>query len=262
MGKMTKKNILLVDVGNSSVKWRLINSCSSSNLTDMLRQEYLGSISSDLFINVWDTLDKPTKVIVSCVAEKRVWHAVQQACDHLWTIQPEKILSRKEGFGIVNAYEKPSDLGSDRWSAMIGAYHEIGSDLIVVDCGSAITIDVIKSSGEHLGGYILPGLSMMKTSLLSGTADVHADLKLTKRSLTPGNSTTSCVDSAILLSVVKLIETVFKQQKKQTDKVQCVLTGGDASLVAKLLSTKYVMIPDLVLRGLAQIAIAVEHTNN
>lgn len=263
--KMAKQNMLLVDVGNSSVKWAQVY---SNNLSAMSQQQYPEKITAFFFIKCWNDLDKPEKVIVSCVANKQVWQALQKACDQLWAIQVEKTVSIKEGFGLVNAYIEPSELGSDRWCAMIGAFHEIDSDFIVVDCGSAITIDVVKllgkhHAGKHLGGYILPGLVMMKQILGTQTAEVNVGLNHTNLTLTPANSTKDCVDSAIYLAVVKLIEAVFEQQAKQVKNMQCLLTGGDASLVAELLSIKYVMMPDLVLRGLATIAgTRLENKNN
>jgi len=252
--KMAKQNTLLVDIGNSSVKWHLITAAATKKIPVMLQQQYPKDISKSSFIQYWEMLDKPEKVVVSCVANKHTWQALEQACEELWSIKVERITSVKEGFGIVNAYKQASDLGSDRWCAMIGALHVIESGFIVVDCGSAITIDVVSQLGKHLGGYILPGFSMMKQSLGMHTAEVQVDLDFITPILTPSNSTQGCVDSAIYLSVIKLIETVFEQQEKQGKEVQCVLTGGDAALVAKLLSIKYVMMPELVLDGLAIIA--------
>ena len=257
--KMSKQDILLVDVGNSSVKWSLINKVAMDDLSGMSQQLYPEKINISFFIKCWESLPRPEKVVVSCVANKHVCQALEQACEQLWAIQAERIISVKEGFRLVNAYDQPSDLGSDRWCAMIGAFHELDSDFIVVSCGSAITIDVVKSlgnhhSGKHIGGYILPGLTMMKKSLGTHTANVKVDLTLSQSALTPSNTTRGCVDSAVYLSVVKLIEAVFEQQAKQAKNMQCLLTGGDAALVAELLSIKCVMIPDLVLRGLAIIA--------
>ena len=267
---MSKQNNLLVDVGNSSVKWSLIHNevkvksklAQLDKLSAMSQERYPEKISASFFTQHWETLQRPENVFVSCVANQQVWDALEQACQQLWAIKAKRITSEKEGFGLLNAYNQPSDLGSDRWCAMIGAMHEIDTDLIVVSCGSAITIDVVKSSGKHLGGYILPGLTMMKRSLGNYTAEVNVDLNLTKSDLTPSNTTAGCVDSAVYLSAVKLIETVFEQQAKQSENVQCLLTGGDAVFVAELLSIKCVMMPDLVIRGLAIMAATHKNNNN
>lgn len=250
---MANQNILLVDIGNSSAKWSLYNSANST-LAVMSQQRSPDNIDSTFFINCWKCLDKPEKVIVSCVASKKVWLALEQACNQLWAIQVEKVVSLQQGFGVINAYKQFNDLGSDRWCAMIGAGHEFESDIIVIDCGSAITIDVLSRSGNHLGGYILPGIAMMKRSLGLNTAEVKITKSDTRLTLTPSATTTDCVESAVYLAVVKLIEAVFKQQGSQSKGAQCVLTGGDAPLIAELVSMKYIMMPDLVLRGLAVIA--------
>ena len=260
---MTTQNILLVDVGNSSVKWRLQSRVDTKKLSAMSQQQYPEHISASFFNSCWKDLKRPDKVIVSCVANKDVWLALQQSCAELWSVQAEKIVSTKEERGLINAYKEPSALGSDRWCAMLAVYNEINSDFIVVDCGSAITIDVVNKSGKHRGGYILPGLTMMKKSLATDTARVNVNLNDFPATLLPGDSTASCVDSAIFLSVVKLIEAVFEQQIRQCKNVQCVLTGGDALMVAELLSIKYLIMPDLVLRGLAYIADSrIENNNN
>lgn len=256
---MTNQVILLIDVGNSSVKWSLLNITGSNNLSEMSQQQYPEKISASFFVDTWAGLDKPVGVFVSCVANKQVWQSLQQACDQLWSVQVKKIIPAKEKYGIINAYTQASELGSDRWCAMIGAYYETNSDLIVVDCGSAITIDVITQSEEtnsarHLGGYILPGIAMMKKSLGTYTADVKIKESNTATELTPATTTTGCVNSAVYLAAVKLIEAVFEQQSKQSKNMQCLITGGDAAAVADLLSIKYIMKPDLVLRGLAHIA--------
>lgn len=252
--KMAKQNTLLIDVGNSSVKWRLITHATTKNKPTMLQQQYAKDINTSFFIKCWEKLDKPEKVVVSCVAKKQVWQALEQACEQLWSVKAERIASSKDGFGLVNAYNQPSDLGSDRWCAMIGVFEKTDSDFVVVDCGSAITLDVVTGSGNHLGGYILPGLAMMKQSLGMNTAEVQVDLSSITSSLTPACSTQGGVDSAVYLSAVKLIEAVYEQQDKQSKNVQCVLTGGGAESIAKFLSIKYVMMPELVLDGLAIIA--------
>ncbi|MFK5949553.1 MAG: type III pantothenate kinase [Methylococcales bacterium] len=264
---MKKQNILLVDAGNSSVKWSMTDTPDTNELSQMQQKFYPENISISFFTQCWGDLEKPERVVVSCVADKKVLYALNKACDQLWGIKVKEINSLKEASGFVNAYIEPSDLGSDRWCAMIGANEKISSDFIVVDCGSAITIDLVtsheKNVSRHLGGYILPGLEMMKRSLGTQTADVKVDLEHTKITLSPSNTTIGCVNSAVYLSAIKLIETVFEQQVKQNGGVQCLLTGGDAPLLAEFLSFDYTIMPDLVLRGLSVIDTArLENKNN
>ena len=95
--------------------------------------------------------------------------------------------------GVHFAYEDISRLGVDRCLAMIGAYHLVGSGVLVIDCGSAITADLVNGSGEHIGGFILPGVRMLESSLLGGTAKVLVEHE-TVISTEWGVSTEECVE--------------------------------------------------------------------
>lgn len=260
---MSKKShsFLLVDIGNSTIKWSLylqadVNATDLKDTLTVCRKVYPKNISQDFFLEEWDQLDVPVKVIVSNVADIAVLHAVQLACMQLWSLAVMQVSSTDERFTFLNTYKDPAQLGDDRFCAMVGAYHHTDTDYIVVDCGSAITIDIVASfAGKqrvHQGGYILPGLSLMKTSLAIQTADVQVDETHKADSLLPGDTTEACVNAAITLSAVALIETVFKQQ--QNKELQCLLTGGDAEEVARFLSIQYHIIPGLVLQGLAYIS--------
>ena len=251
---MTKNNNLLVDLGNSAAKWVQHEKGCASGQSTMLKQYYPKNISAAFFIDCWRSINKPERIIVSCVADDQIWQSLQEACEELWSLTAEKVSTVKKGFGLSNGYNEPTELGVDRWCGMIGASQETESDFIVADCGSAITVDVVTSSGQHLGGYILPGIAMMKKSLATDTADVHLKTEPTKVSLTPGNSMVGCVESGVHLAAVKLIESVYENQLQRNENVQCFITGGDAAVLSELLSVKCAMIPDLVIRGLAVIA--------
>lgn len=228
---------------------------SSMDSLDMSRQQYPQEVTEAFFIEIWSKLKRPTKLLLTCVAAKQIFDALEKACYSLWNIKAERIVSTEKGFGLVNAYAKPSELGSDRWCAMIAAYHAADSDVVVIDCGTAITIDIVNKSGQHLGGYILPGLKMMKKSLDIHTAQIPENKsRLENNMFTPANTTTGCVDAGVHLAAVKFIEAVIEQQLKRTSHLQCVLTGGDASSIAENSALEYVIMPDLVLRGLAYIA--------
>lgn len=248
-------NILLVDIGNSSVKWSVLDPATNMYSLDMLQKQYPQEVAKDYFIQCWSDIEKPKKVIVSCVAAMPVWLAIDEASQCLWNIKPERIAPVKNDYGIINAYTQPSELGSDRWCALIGAFHVTDSDVVVIDCGTAITIDVVTKLGQHLGGYILPGLRMMKNSLGLQTAQITVTNNFAEKvSFMPENNTSECVNSAVHLAAVSFIEKVINQQLKRTSDLNCLLTGGDASSIAEYLNNQCVIMPNLVLRGLAYIA--------
>jgi len=243
---------LLIDIGNSSLKWAL---SSANGLSEMSQQQYPETISTVFFEEQWRDLDKPSDIIVSCVASNDVWNALVNTCKDLWGFTISKITTLKEEGGLTVAYDEPSHLGSDRWCAMLGALDSSDSDFIVIDAGSALTIDVVNEFGKHLGGYIVPGINMMKQSLGMNTAlvQLHGESdSLTSLSL--GQTTRSCVESGILLSAVILIESVYKKQMQQIKNGQVYITGGDAELLASYFSFKCAIIPALVLHGLNVLA--------
>jgi len=248
---MSEQLTLLVDIGNSAVKWCVLS--EGDQLSTMAHHYYPAkNIMPTFFNELWADLSKPKKIIVSSVAKNNVWQALQQSCDELWSLDAERMSSPKKACGLSNAYEDVESLGSDRWFAMLAAFNgqTTASASLVVSCGSAITLDIIDSEGLHQGGYILPGLAMMKKSLAVETANVSVYPEISTPSLLPATTTAGCVDAGILLSAVKLIEAVFEQQS-QHNQIRCYLAGGDAALIADLLSIKYVIMPNLVLKGLA-----------
>ncbi len=252
MIKDSNKNILLVDIGNTSIKWgeKKNDTFHSINMAGHL---YPDSINASYFIVLWSNIEKPAHILASCVADNELWQALVMACDELWNIPVRKIESLAEGFGLVNSYKQATDLGSDRWCAMVAAKQMTDSAFMVVDAGSALTVDIVDESGQHLGGIISPGLSMMKKSLGVNTAQVKVDNKQNSRSLFFGHSTSDCVEAGVFLSVISLIETIYKRESCQVNKLQCILTGGDANLIAGSLSFDCEIERDLVLRGLAVI---------
>ena len=247
-------NILVVDVGNTSIKWAL---SSLDGLSEMMQQRYPEKDVSQFFKQCWQELEKPSEIMISCVAHESVWNALEQACFELWGFKVNKVVSMKKGYGLTNAYTEVETLGSDRWCAMIGAIQSADieakeSGFIVISAGSALTIDVVNEFGVHLGGYIVPGLAMMQKSLGLETAQVQTDdFDKNAPSLLLANSTNKCVEAGIHLSAVKLIESVLAKETNY----QCFLTGGDANLIANLLPFKCVIIHELVLVGLARIAL-------
>ena len=252
MVKQTNDKVLLIDIGNSSLKWCIAD---SNGLSAMSQELYPKDITTDFFIHNWHVLEQPNDIVVSCVAQNIVWLALEKACFELWDIKVQKVNSLKKQFGLINAYENVSSLGSDRWCAMLGGLHQANSAFIVINAGSALTVDVVNEAGQHLGGYVVPGINMMKKSLGLHTAQVQVDSTsnvLTDLSL--GHSTEECVESGIHLLVVKFIEAIYKKVSLDMNGCQTFVSGGDAKSITDLLSFNSDVVPDLVLRGLAVIA--------
>ena len=168
--------ILDLDIGNTLSKWRLKDAESSeirSRGAVWTREEWRpGADIPDL--------DVVEAVRISSVARAAVLEEtvalLRRRVRHVHVAR-----STHEALGVVNGYEEPGRLGVDRWMGALAGY-QLAGGCCAVDCGSAITIDFVLPGGSHLGGFIIPGLRLMKESLKLGTRNVA--IALLMRSIT------------------------------------------------------------------------------
>lgn len=144
---------------------------------------------------------------------------------------------------LLQSHYNPSQLGVDRWLQMLGA-SQIGQNLCVVGCGTAMTVDII-DNGVHLGGFIFANARLQREALYAGTRQIDVtDGNLASLSL--ATNTTDAVNHGILLSITGAINQVLHQYPAH----QLVMTGGDAKIIAKHLSAKATIEKNLLLIGL------------
>lgn len=151
--------------------------------------------------------------------------------------------------GLRNSYPKPELLGVDRWLAMLGArkFHK-NQQLIVIDAGTAVTVDVVDPEGQHQGGWILAGLRLQQQAVTLHTAKVF-NRDEQRPELTFGQDTASCLQNGALAAVIAVIR--YAQSINPTGKL--VLTGGDApALMPYLTDINLDYQPLLVFHGLSQ----------
>lgn len=171
--------------------------------------------------------------------------AFAAACRERWGLVPSLAASSLHRAGVTNAYgDKSGSLGVDRWLALL-AVAGSGQDVCVVDAGTAVTLDVLRADGQHLGGYILPGIAMMADSLVHGTGRVRFAIRAAGDSLGLGRDTAEAVTHGALAALVALIERVGGEDGRRL-----VLTGGDAARLSAHLSCPHVVEVDLLLQGL------------
>lgn len=238
--------ILDLDIGNTLTKWRLKNSITNK-LVDR------GSIwTRDRWENSESIPDfRDIKVMrVSNVGGKEVLGEVERIARR-FRVPLHVGRSTIKFAGVRNGYKEPEKLGIDRWLGLLAAYHSFGA-CFVVDCGSAITIDIVKTDGGHLGGYIAPGIRLMKESLKLGTKNVAIDPDDTHKGLMSfGVSTQEAVSQGIYLAALGQITLAYKQAHKLTQSfLPVILTGGDAKLIAAGLEFESQSWPDLIYAGL------------
>ena len=234
---------LLVDIGNTRIKWGLTVGkeiiCGQPLVHHQLEQNEL--------LKYWKNISAPDCMAVSCVSSIQPLQLVREVAGLLWpNIEIISAQSKANAFGVRNAYINPEKLGVDRWLSLIAARQYYSGCTCIVDCGTAITIDLLDAEGRHQGGVISPGLRLMKGSLAQGTDALQFDEKEFPIGL--ANSTDAAIYTGTLWSAIGLIEHTISKQPEATT---LLLTGGDADLIAGQLKCKPIIDTDLVLRGLA-----------
>lgn len=238
---------LLIDIGNTRLKWAVD---SERGFKFGGEDESRPELIDVLFARHWDKLN-PGDVFVSCVGNKAVQQRIFDTVRSRWGIQVVTLVSPRQGHGIMNAYERPEKLGSDRWAAMVAAYEQFKGPVCVVSGGTAVTLDVVNSEGRHLGGLILPGYGLMQHCLLAGTRlDFQVDMT-TPASAGPGKSTEQCIRQGAIIAITGMIDRMYETLTKEMANMTLILTGGDAKLLHARLNHDSLIAPHLVLQGLA-----------
>lgn len=243
---------LLLDVGNSRVKWGVLDD------GEIRRTGYVEhtKIKERGWQAVTTKLPRRVgRVFVSNVAgtnfAKRLSGVLGAHCN----CDVNFARSERRGWGVTNAYRQPRRLGVDRWVAIIAAWAELESSCIVVDAGTALTIDALDDKGNHLGGQIIPGVETMLESLSSATSDIPSVKVAAKQSSCDlkmfGKNTASAVREGAQNAVVGAIERAGETMQANGFESTLVLTGGGASRILVALYEEPLLRPHLVLEGLA-----------
>ncbi len=236
---------LLIDIGNTRIKWATEENkiFSSSLAVEHNQYDFIVPIRK-----AWLKVGVPKVIAVSCVSRMEIAEQLIELAKNMWpTASIIVAKSLVTGFSVTNAYKDANKLGVDRWLGLIALKHYYPGNSIVVDCGTAITIDVLNQQGMHLGGVISPGLQLMQQALLQGTESLSvADQNF---SVGLSNDTGAAIYSGTVYAAAGLIEKVIADVCGIYQTL--VLTGGDAELLAQYLNCKAICEPDFIVKGLA-----------
>ena len=198
-------------------------------------------------------MPRPAQVWVSNVARLDVLERLSAWIRRVWELSPILVKSVPAQLGVTNGYEDPAQLGVDRWLAMLGARAIRATACLVVDCGTATTIDSMDAQGRHLGGMILPGLRAMQEVLVRNTA-IQSSGKTLEYSTFAKDTNTAIASAAVLATACLITQTAMRLQAWVGSEVGCILTGGAAAELNGLLELEVLHEPNLVLNGLALVA--------
>lgn len=234
--------ILLVDAGNTCLKWRLFDDRIVA--AGRLKNDAVATLAEQV-----STYGAPMRMAVSCVARPEIIADLNKLADK-WGIKLCIAATLPQQCGVTCGYSEHQQMGVDRWLAVIAAFAQYQA-CVVVDAGSAITVDLVDEHGNHRGGYIVPGFGKMRHSLFQGTSQVKVtSLGVGEKQLLPGISTEQAVSHGLYAMVSGLIDKSLELLGQESDGVRLVITGGDAALV-KSLGFAGTVVENLVLDGLA-----------
>ena len=173
---------LLFDVGNTRLKWAAVESTQVPSDRNKKLWAYSGSISSkslespehraELADYIAKTIPKPDAIGFACVAGETAIENLQSLFPQWSDIEWQQLNGNSHYDGIRTLYGDPAKLGADRWAALIGARALSNANTLIINAGTATTIDLLGGNGVHYGGWILPGLSLMQESLQNNTAQL------------------------------------------------------------------------------------------
>jgi len=241
---------LLVDIGNTRIKWACIE---AEVLAESRAFVHEGDCAAAVASLLDDVSESPSALIAANVAGGDFAEALSSGAADRWSLQTQFASTQQTAGRLRNAYADPTRLGVDRWLAMLAVTSAFSDAVCIVDAGTAVTIDLVASDGQHQGGYILPGLDMMRRALTGDTGDLERftanDPADAVTSVEPGRTTGEAIRHGAVASVCALIDHCARPASGDNKRV--VVTGGDAGQIVPHLTAGFEHKPDLVLEGLA-----------
>jgi type III pantothenate kinase len=253
---------LLVDIGNTRVKWAILG-------TQQSRMQAAPHANSGLALRalVRRAPRDVGRVVVVSVVDEALSRVLDAAVRRRFGIATEYIRSARRACGVTNGYRDTWRLGADRWVSVIGAHALArGRTAVIANVGTALTLDVVTAGGRHRGGAIVPGPATMVDSLLSGTHGIRrraSGSKARSRSLFAADTASALAAGSMFAAAAFIDRAVLeastlsnrpKGKGKKGGRPLLILTGGGASALEHYLQNSAQIVPDLVLRGLARIA--------
>jgi len=241
---------LLIDIGNTRIKWALQDGGLLQG-GDALEHRMDSAAIGTMLERINTT---PDRIVAANVAGDRFGALVGTAMREHWNLPVCFAATQPRAGTVRNGYDDYRQLGVDRWLAIIAAVDRFPGPLCIVDAGTAITLDAVAAGGAHLGGYIIPGLDLMRRSLGDETGDLRrlAGDQRPVGQLTPGHGTAEAITGGILAAVCSLIDRSIDTLRGGDQVPELVMTGGDAQRLIPYLDVSSHHRPQLVLEGLAQ----------
>lgn len=245
--------ILVIDVGNSRLKWAMRGPSGWTAKGAVANQE-IGSLA----VRDWQTLERPARAVGVNVAGEAARVRVEGQLAR-WRLPVEWLSAAAQEGGVTNSYGKPSQLGADRWVSLVAARRRSVAangatprPCIVVNVGTAVTVDGLDAAGVFVGGIILPGVRLMLRALADNTAALR---------MAPGEferfptSTPNAIHTGAVQAVCGAVEQMRRELRGGDAELTCYLTGGGVDDIAPRLAAPVEVVDNLVLEGVLVLAL-------
>lgn len=236
---------LLLDIGNSRLKWTLARDADAPlPPVQALAHEGAPALALHQLAATWQGA-APAALCIAHVTGATHEAALIEAAQAAFRITPRFARSSAQCAGLVSAYAEPTRLGVDRWLAMLALWSQQRRAFCVASAGTALTFDAVDANGQHLGGVIAPGLSAMIDTTLGRTRFAVGEMA-TAFDNSLGRDTETCVRQGALHAAAGLLDRLGTRHESLR-----VLAGGDAATLHPMLRDDWHIESDLVLQGLA-----------
>jgi len=237
--------MLAIDAGNTRIKWGV------RAQGDWLQRDSWPTADAARLGQVLGSVGDAHRILVSNVAGDAVRAHIERALgERGW--QPEFIGSRAQQCGVRSCYDDPAQLGCDRWAALVGARRLYPGACLVVNAGTATTVDALCEDGLFLGGIIVPGIELMRSALAAHTAGLP--LQSGEVRYFPANTGDAIMSGAAHASCGAIERLAAFMHESGQGPVRVILSGGGAELIRPLLALDTSVVEYLVLEGLAAMA--------
>lgn len=241
--------ILELDIGNSRLKWRLL--ADDGARIDGGFAPHLPEPGHDY---PWREEGRvaPERARIASVADPGFNTALARELEVEGTGQIDFARATARSGRLLSGYREPERMGVDRWLALVAAAERCSGAYAVVDAGSAITFDLVGDDGVHQGGWIVPGLRMMRSALLAGTAGIRLPKVELEAPAAPGRDTAEAVGFGTMLLAGDFVVRRVDAFRQRFPGAPVFVTGGDGERIVPTTVEHRVLVPDLVLDGLAR----------
>ena len=235
--------VLAIDAGNTRVKWGVHDGQAWTH------KGARATADAHLLRDALAPAGAVERIVISNVAGESVASALLAALRT--EPAPYWVVSRADQCGVRSGYAEPSQLGADRWAALIGARHLYAGPCVVVNAGTTMTVDALSAESIFLGGFIVAGFDLMRSALDSNTAKLK--LREGAFSFFPDN-TGDAIASGALNALAGAVDRMCRYLVETgEDEPIVVLSGGNAAILEPRLNGRAQVVDNLVLEGLARI---------